>query len=502
MNSSCSDTAPVYCTLSFVPSLHPMILNLLVKIRGLTPQTSRITLGNSTSVAYTHDLLNRLTALNNSLNSGSKNFSYGYNDAGMRISETGPRGAVAFDYNNRYEVTGVTEPSGSSFADQEFTYDDAYNRLTWKLGSATTNYVVNNLNQYTTVSSHTAPTWNNNGNLATFNGKTYSYDTFNRLTLVAMSTGSVEFSYDPMGRRVMKVVKNSGGNIIATHHYHHDGNDIAVEYRPSSVTWTYFLGPEIDDIVMRTDGTNKQYYYKNGLGSVIAVANSTGDLTEGYEYNVQGQVAIFNSAGSSIGTTGIGNDHLYTGRQLDPETGDYYYRARYYSPILGRFISRDPLSGAEFSQGSNLYAYVANNGVNYFDPWGLDEISVHVHPRSGITEPGHVSITKTDGAGNSQTKGFWPGGVRDDSSFVKDKALKLVDKTFDITEEQRKAAEKAIDDYKKEKWSIDKNCTDTGKSALDAAGQKTPDFKGKELGKEFTDPNKVIDWIKSLPAKP
>jgi RHS repeat-associated protein len=154
--------------------------------------------------------------------------------------------------------------------------------------------------------------------------------------------------------------------------YHHDGNDIAVEYRPS-VTWTYFLGRGIDDIVMRTDGTNRQYFYKNGLGSVVAVANNSGSLLESYEYNLQGQVAMFNGGGSSITSSSIGNDHLYTGRQLDPETGDYYYRARYYSPILGRFISRDPLSGAEFSQGSNLYAYCRNNGVNFRDPLGMCE---------------------------------------------------------------------------------------------------------------------------------
>jgi YD repeat-containing protein len=137
-------------------------------------RTTGVSLGNGTSVAASYDLLNRLTSLNNTLNGTSRNNAYAYNNAGMRTSETNNRGTVAFGYNSRYEVTGVTEPSGSPFADQEFSYDDAYNRLTWKLGSVTTNYVVNNLNQYTTVSSHTAPSWNGNGNLATFNGKTVS----------------------------------------------------------------------------------------------------------------------------------------------------------------------------------------------------------------------------------------------------------------------------------------------------------------------------------------
>jgi RHS repeat-associated protein len=173
-------------------------------------------------------------------------------------------------------------------------------------------------------------------------------------------------------KKTLRSWRLSGKNLsVKVVQYHHDGNDIAVEYRPSSLTWTYFLGRGLDDIVMRTDGTNRQYFYKNGLGSIVAVANNSGVLQESYEYNLQGQVAMFNGGGASITSTGISNDHLYTGRQLDPETGDYYYRARYYSPILGRFISRDPLSGAEFSQGSNLYAYCLNNGANFNDPSGM-----------------------------------------------------------------------------------------------------------------------------------
>jgi RHS repeat-associated protein len=153
------------------------------------------------------------------------------------------------------------------------------------------------------------------------------------------------------------------------------------------LTRSYFLGRGIDDIVMRTDGTNRQYFYKNGLGSVVAVANNSGNLLESYEYNLQGQVAMFNGGGSSLTASSIGNDHLFTGRQLDPETGDYYYRARYYSPILGRFISRDPLSGAEFSQGTNLYAYCRNNGVNGVDPTGMCEEDKEPEPEPEDPKP-------------------------------------------------------------------------------------------------------------------
>lgn len=59
----------------------------------------------------------------------------------------------------------------------------------------------------------------------------------------------------------------------------------------------------------------------------------------------------------------------FTGREWDKETGLYYYRARYYDPMEGRFISKDPLS---FAGGDvNLYGYVQNNPINWIDPWGL-----------------------------------------------------------------------------------------------------------------------------------
>jgi len=84
-------------------------------------------------------------------------------------SITGPRGAVTLGYDDRNELTGITEPSGSPFADQSFTYDEAFNRATWTLGTSTKSYTVNDLNQYTAVGSAT-PTWNSDGELSSYRG--------------------------------------------------------------------------------------------------------------------------------------------------------------------------------------------------------------------------------------------------------------------------------------------------------------------------------------------
>lgn len=124
--------------------------------------------------------------------------------------------------------------------------------------------------------------------------------------------------------------------------------------RPGDIvttTWTYYLGPGIDQVVMRTDGTNKQWYYRDGHGSISAVADNSGNVLEQYEYDTQGHFQIENGSGTVLTLTGIGNMIMYTGRSYDAEMGNYFYRARYYNLDLGRFLSRDPLSGAEFSQG-------------------------------------------------------------------------------------------------------------------------------------------------------
>jgi RHS repeat-associated protein len=189
-----------------------------------------------------------------------------------------------------------------------------------------------------------------------------------RLTEVDCSSGKTLFSYDPLGRRVQKVDENSSGAVLATYQYHYDGSNVAVEYQPST-TWTYYLYG--GNVVLRDSGTIKQWYYREGHGSVSAVADSSGNVLEAYEYNMQGQVQITNGSSTVLSSSGIGNDLLYCEYRYDSETQNYFCEARYYSTTLGRFISRDPLSGAEFSQGTNLYAYCKNNYLNATDATGM-----------------------------------------------------------------------------------------------------------------------------------
>jgi RHS repeat-associated protein len=89
---------------------------------------------------------------------------------------------------------------------------------------------------------------------------------------------------------------------------------------------------------------------------------------ERYEYDVCGEVTIFDGSYVTQTTSAIDNPYLFTARRFDPESGNYYYRARVYSPDLGRFLSLDPLG---FDSGDyNLYRYVENNPLNLTDPSG------------------------------------------------------------------------------------------------------------------------------------
>jgi RHS repeat-associated protein len=84
----------------------------------------------------------------------------------------------------------------------------------------------------------------------------------------------------------------------------------------------------------------------------------------------------------------VTNPFRYTGRELDPETGLYYYRARYYGPATGRFLSEDPVA---FDAGVDFYAYVGGNPVNEFDPSGLRQRGAPAYDPGRWNDPDHVN---------------------------------------------------------------------------------------------------------------
>ena len=112
-------------------------------------------------------------------------------------------------------------------------------------------------------------------------------------------------------------------------------------------------------------GANTFYYHKDGLGSVVNLTDASGNVVKNYTYKSFGEIH------SEAGT--LNQPFTFTGREYNPESGLYFYRARYYDPRAGRFITKDPIGFA--GRDTNLYRYVWNSPTNWIDPYGLFAIA-------------------------------------------------------------------------------------------------------------------------------
>ena len=202
-----------------------------------------------------------------------------------------------------------------------------------------------------------------NGNEASKTDSTgttnYTWDFENRLTSVALpgSGGTVQFSYDPFGRRIKK--SSSAGTSI----YAFDGDNLIEETSSSGAVVTRYAqqGLNLDEPLAMLQSSTTSYYSLDALGSVSSLSNGAGALAQTY---------TFDSFGNQTASSGsLTNPFRFAGRELDSETGLYYFRARYYDSKIGRFLSENPVG---FQGGdNNVYRYSFNDPVNLEDPTGL-----------------------------------------------------------------------------------------------------------------------------------
>jgi RHS repeat-associated protein len=289
--------------------------------------TNRVISGGMGSVetAYRYDTINRLV----NETTGNDPIDYQYDLAGNRtaVIDNGITNTYTLGIGDR--LASVTGTSGSMV----FSYDAAGN---------TTNI--------TTGSSTQKLTW----------------DEKYQLTSVTSATSSVSYSYDVLGRRAGRVAGTSAERYV------YNGNQVAADLDANgNLLRTYTWGPGIDNMLSMTvhgaSVTNTYYALKDQQNSVMAMVDASGNVVESYVYDAYGRTKIFDSNGSELTRSAVGNRYMWQGREFDATTGLYFFRARWYSPETGRWISKDPIG---ISGGLNIYAFCANNPVNFIDPVG------------------------------------------------------------------------------------------------------------------------------------
>jgi RHS repeat-associated protein len=271
-------------------------------------------------------------------------YTYDANDAVSRLSQLADNLAgTAYDQTLGFGYTPAGQIASNTRSNDAYAWTRHYN---FNRG-----YTANGLNQYT-ITGSIAPTYDAKGNLTSAGATTYTYTSENLLT---SASGGIALAYDAGGR----LYQTSGGS-AGTTRFGYDGGDLIAEYNGSNAMLRrYVHGPGADESLVWYEGSgtgDRRFLHSDERGSVVAVTNSSGTTLNINGYDEHG-----------IPSSGNAGRFQYTGQTWLPELGMYYYKARIYSPYLGRFLQPDPIG---YADGMNMYGYVGGDPVNSTDPSG------------------------------------------------------------------------------------------------------------------------------------
>lgn len=301
------------------------------------------------AVSYIWDNANRLEQISQ----GTSTVSLGYDSADRRTSLTLPNNVVvSYSYDKDSHVGGISYVLGTNtLGNLSYAYDQLGQR-TQVSGSFARTSLPQPVISANYDAANELTSWNGinvsydaNGNMLADGTHTFAWDARNQVA----SINGASPQYDAFGRRVQNLAGTS---------FLYDGLNAVQELSGTTAT-ANLLNGGIDEIFSRTDSSGSFAQLRDALGSTLALTDASGNLQTAYTYDPFGNTSFAGPTSSNV--------IQYTGRE-DEGNGLYYYRARYYNPLLGRFVSQDPMG---FAAGMNSYRYVGDDPQDGSDPFGL-----------------------------------------------------------------------------------------------------------------------------------
>lgn len=325
-----------------------------------------ITYPNGVVTTYGYDSTNLIISIYTVNSDGDVLQDYNYTrDLNGNIVEAdeGDR-TVYYEYDALGRLTKETVEDSSGTHVTEYTYDANSNRLSKSVDGVVTTYTYNEINQLVQAGSVTY-TYDASGNLVaqSDNGvltASYEYDEKNQLikvTTAGISGEDVcEFEYDAAGNRISQTINGVTTNYIV------DSSTGYSQVLKSTEGSNYVSYTRGFGLISRYDGTETLYYLSDVTGTIRALVDEDGNVTDTYVFDSFGNLT------ESTGTTE--NSYGFQGEEQD-ETGLVYLRARYMDPENGRFLSMDSYGGNLSNPISqNRYLFANSNPVKYRDPRG------------------------------------------------------------------------------------------------------------------------------------